>query len=112
MHDRLDKQEGKFKLLLDEKQSKSELWAAGKILVVGVFAGLLPISAFYTASFFKLPINTYAKSYVQPRAKAITSSDHPASIPWLQEKSECEHSNSNRTWGEGKCWDYEHNPMF
>jgi|GEM_PF-1070832 hypothetical protein len=42
---------------------------------------------------------------------ANQSSDfHPTSIPWLKNKSDCEHT--GRIWSSGKCWDNEHNPMF
>ncbi len=39
-----------------------------------------------------------------------TSSPNPTSIPWLEHQFDCEHT--GRTWKDGKCWDYEHNPMF
>lgn len=34
----------------------------------------------------------------------------PTSIPWIHEESECKHT--NRTWEDGKCWDYEHGITF
>jgi hypothetical protein len=39
-----------------------------------------------------------------------SSTSHPTSIPWLVNKSDCEHT--GRSWSGGKCWDNEHNPMF
>ncbi len=37
-------------------------------------------------------------------------SPYPTSIPWINNQSECRHT--NRTWQDGKCWDSEHSPMF
>ena len=34
----------------------------------------------------------------------------PTSIPWIQNESECKHT--NRTWKDGQCWDYEHGMTF
>ena len=39
-----------------------------------------------------------------------TAQPNPTSIPWLENKLDCEHT--GRTWRDHKCWDYEHNPMF
>ncbi len=35
---------------------------------------------------------------------------YPTSIPWIYDKSECEHT--SRIWHDGKCWDSEHSPNF
>jgi hypothetical protein len=35
---------------------------------------------------------------------------YPTSIPWIDDKSECEHT--SRIWHDGKCWDSEHSPNF
>ncbi|BAZ03411.1 hypothetical protein [Calothrix sp. NIES-3974] len=35
---------------------------------------------------------------------------HRTSIPWLQNRADCEHT--SRTWEGGKCWDGEHDPTF
>ena len=40
----------------------------------------------------------------------ISSSFYPTSIPWIDDKSECEHT--GRIWNNGKCWDSEHSPNF
>ncbi|MEH2258299.1 hypothetical protein [Nostoc sp.] len=39
-----------------------------------------------------------------------SSSYYPTSIPWIYNKSECEHT--GRIWHDGKCWDSEHSPNF
>ncbi|MBD2775603.1 hypothetical protein ICL16_26985 [Iningainema sp. BLCCT55] len=51
-------------------------------------------------------------SYVLSSVSTIVSSstDHPTSIPWINNKSDCKHT--GRTWRDDKCWDYEHNSMF
>ncbi|MBD2451444.1 hypothetical protein H6G76_30850 [Nostoc sp. FACHB-152] len=40
----------------------------------------------------------------------LSPTGHPTSIPWLNNKFDCQHT--GRTWENGKCWDAEHNPMF
>ncbi|MEH2067784.1 MAG: hypothetical protein V7K47_06395 [Nostoc sp.] len=40
----------------------------------------------------------------------IFPSYYPTSIPWIYDKSECEHT--SRIWHDGKCWDSEHSPNF
>ena len=39
-----------------------------------------------------------------------SSSYYPTSIPWIDDKSECEHT--GRIWNHGKCWDFEQSPNF
>jgi hypothetical protein len=38
------------------------------------------------------------------------SSYFPTSIPWIDDKSECERT--GRIWNRGKCWDFEQSPNF
>ncbi|PHM11325.1 hypothetical protein [Nostoc sp. 'Peltigera malacea cyanobiont' DB3992] len=40
----------------------------------------------------------------------LSRSYYPTSIPWIYDKSECEHT--SRIWNDGKCWDSEHSPNF
>ncbi|MEA5505324.1 hypothetical protein VB735_19860 [Halotia wernerae UHCC 0503] len=40
----------------------------------------------------------------------IPTSTYPTSIPWIDNQSECRHT--NRIWRDGKCWDSEHSPTF
>lgn len=35
---------------------------------------------------------------------------HPAQIPWLTTQDSCEQT--GRTWQQGRCVDYEHDPRF
>ncbi|WP_017316392.1 hypothetical protein [Mastigocladopsis repens] len=74
------------------------LWTPGNIVfLIGLFIILLT-SSFTTFSF------------VFSLLTSVPTSPHPTSIPWLHNQSECKHT--GRTWRDGKCWDYEHNPMF
>lgn len=39
-----------------------------------------------------------------------TANSYPTSLPWIDNKSECEHR--GREWRGEKCWDSEHNMLF
>jgi hypothetical protein len=41
---------------------------------------------------------------------ATNTSFQPTSIPWLEDKSNCQYT--GRSWHENKCWDNEHSPTF
>jgi hypothetical protein len=49
-------------------------------------------------------------SLILPLFNVIEGSHHPTSIPWIEEKSQCQHT--GRSWDEDKCWDNEHDPLF
>lgn len=49
-------------------------------------------------------VNSILSLFVKP------ASVFPTSIPWIHKESECKHT--NRTWEDGKCWDYEHGITF
>ncbi|MBW4486754.1 MAG: hypothetical protein KME12_03070 [Trichocoleus desertorum ATA4-8-CV12] len=40
----------------------------------------------------------------------LSSAFHPAGIPWLTTPDSCEQT--GRTWHQGRCFDYDHNPLF
>lgn len=61
-----------------------------------------------TSTFITLPF--VFSSLISSLNSISTSSAHPTSIPWLEDKFNCEHT--GRTWSKGQCWDSEHNPMF
>jgi hypothetical protein len=84
------------------KPGKFQLSTRAKIMLFTVFVAVLPTSGFCTASLI------LSLSDINSTSKATFS--YPASIPWLTEQSQCEHT--RRTWRDNKCWDYEHNPMF
>jgi len=83
------------------KQGKFQLSTRAKIMLFAVFVAVLPTSGFCTASLILSLSDLDSTS---------TSVNHPTSIPWLTEQSQCQHT--HRTWRDNKCWDYEHNPMF
>ncbi|MEH1935379.1 MAG: hypothetical protein V7L14_17115 [Nostoc sp.] len=49
-------------------------------------------------------------SFLWSSLASISTSPYPTSIPWIFDKSECEHT--NRTWRDEKCWDDQQSPMF
>lgn len=73
-------------------------WTPANILFVIGFLIILSICS-YT-------IFSSALSSVTP----TSSSYYPTSIPWIDDKSECEHT--GRIWNYGKCWDFEQSPNF
>jgi hypothetical protein len=87
---------------LSIKQGNFQLSNTAKIMFFAAFVAVLPTSGFCTASLI------LSLSYVGSTSTADIS--HPTSIPWLTDKSQCQHT--HRIWRDGKCWDYEHNPMF
>jgi hypothetical protein len=84
------------------KRGKFQLSNTAKIMLFAAVVAVLPTSGFCTASLI-LSIN-----YVGSTSTATVS--HPTSIPWLTDKSQCQHT--HRIWRDNKCWDYKHNPMF
>lgn len=85
---------------LSIQKGKSQFSTSAKVMLFTAFVAILPTSTFCTASLIM--------SYVGSTSTA--SASHPTSIPWLNDKSQCEHT--HRTWEDNKCWDYEHSPMF
>ncbi|ARV60855.1 hypothetical protein BZZ01_21535 [Nostocales cyanobacterium HT-58-2] len=80
------------------KRGIYSFWTPVNILFLMGFLFILFTSGFTTFSFlFSL-------------LTSVPTSPYPTSIPWQQNQSQCEHN--GRTWRDGKCWDYEHNPMF
>jgi hypothetical protein len=84
---------------LSDNQSKSQISTSAKIILFTAIVAVLPTSSFCAASLIL--------SYV---SSTSTTTSYPTSIPWLTNKSQCQHT--HRTWRDNKCWDYEHNPMF
>ncbi|QLE54606.1 hypothetical protein [Nostoc sp. TCL26-01] len=41
---------------------------------------------------------------------SITKSSYPTSVPWINNKFQCEYS--GRTWSRNNCWDEEQSPWF
>ncbi|TVP61430.1 MAG: hypothetical protein EA343_14265 [Nodularia sp. (in: Bacteria)] len=49
-------------------------------------------------------------SLVFPSISFMPTSPHPTSIPWINNKFDCERT--YRIWNDDKCWDSEHSPTF
>lgn len=73
-----------------------------------------PINSFFLiVSLIILGISSFLiASYILSLVSSIVSSSvtSPTSIPWIENKSDCQ--DTNRTWRDNKCWDYEHSSMF
>ncbi|MBD2362171.1 hypothetical protein H6G36_13415 [Anabaena minutissima FACHB-250] len=77
------------------------LWTASNIIFLILFLMILSGCSLVIFSSLLSSFSSISHS---------SSSVSPTSIPWIFDKSECEHT--DRTWEDGKCWDSEHNPMF
>ncbi|WP_414574742.1 hypothetical protein [Anabaena sp. CCY 9402-a] len=77
------------------------LWTPSNIIFLFVFFIILSVCSFATFSSLLSTFSSISNANFSPS---------PTSIPWIFDKSECEHT--SRTWENGKCWDSEHNPMF
>jgi hypothetical protein len=77
--------------------TNTSFWTPGRIVFSTGILTIFIVSSFCTAnyivSFFLKPVSVF-----------------PTSIPWIHKESECKHT--NRTWEDGKCWDYEHGITF
>ncbi|MBO3458095.1 hypothetical protein G7B40_034760 [Aetokthonos hydrillicola Thurmond2011] len=91
--------ERRSKQRLRSEKGLYPLWTPSNIIFMIGFIIVLSVSGLTTLSFV---FSSLSYTY--------NSSPHPASIPWLENKSDCQHT--GRIWEHGKCWDYEHNPMF
>lgn len=78
------------------------VWMPANIIVMTVFLILLLTSIFSVL---------YGVQNMSPLPLVDgTSTSHPVSIPWISNQNQCE--NSGRTWRDGECLDFEHNPDF
>ncbi len=88
------------------KYQKNTHWLANKTLLsIGVVIAL-PLGLFLTISLI-FPLLTGLTTYLFSPQKL---SFHPTSIPWIDNASECEHT--DRSWHDGKCWDEKHSSSF
>ncbi|MGF2036033.1 MAG: hypothetical protein RMZ43_012080 [Nostoc sp. CmiVER01] len=90
--------ERRSKVRLRSERGLYPFWTPANILFLLGFLIILSICS-YT-------IFSSALSSLTP----TSSSYHPTSIPWIDDKSECEHT--GRIWNHGKCWDFEQSPNF
>ncbi|MEH2297954.1 hypothetical protein [Nostoc sp.] len=90
--------ERRSKLRLRSEKGLYPFWTPANILFLIGFLIILSACGYTIFSF--------ALSSLTP----ISASYYPASIPWIDDKSECEYT--SRVWHDGKCWDSEHSPNF
>ncbi|MEH2295568.1 hypothetical protein, partial [Nostoc sp.] len=83
---------------LQNEKSRYPLFNAGNIIFLTGFLTILLSCSFTIFSFLWSSLSS------------VSTSPFPTSIPWIFDKSECEHT--NRTWSDKKCWDDQHSPMF
>ncbi|MCC5652495.1 hypothetical protein LC609_22270 [Nostoc sp. XA013] len=91
-------QERRPKVRLSSEKGLYPFWTPGNILFL---IGFLIIILACSYTIFSFTVSSFTP---------VSSSYYPASIPWIYDKSECEHT--GRIWGDGKCWDSEHSPNF
>lgn len=80
------------------KKSRIYIWIISTIIISTAFIDIALIRGSRSLQFSLFSFDS------------ISTSSYPTSIPWINNKSECEYT--NRNWRDGKCWDSEHNPMF
>lgn len=85
---------------LQAKKTVNSFWTPiNGIFVLGAVI-VLSTSSFFIVSSLLSAVNSFTSN----------KSDNPTSIPWINNKSECQHS--GRHWYGGRCWDDEHSSMF
>ncbi|MCW5314310.1 hypothetical protein GTQ43_10985 [Nostoc sp. KVJ3] len=90
--------ERRSKMRLRSEKDLYPFWTPANIFFLIGFLIILLISSYTIFSF------------VLSSLTPISSSYYPTSIPWIYDRSECEHT--NRIWHDAKCWDSEHSPNF
>jgi hypothetical protein len=90
--------ERRSKVRLRSEKGLYPFWTPANILFLIGFLIILSVCS-YT-------IFSSALSSLTP----ISSSYYPTSIPWINDKSECERT--GRIWNDRKCWDFEQSPNF
>jgi hypothetical protein len=89
--------ERRSKVRLHSEKNLYPFWTPVNILFVMGFLSILSISGY---TIFSFVLSSFTP----------LSSNYPTSIPWIYDKSECEHT--GRIWRDQKCWDSEHSPNF
>lgn len=86
-----------YKRLRVEKLNH-QVWTPVNITILVFFA--LLVTGFTSILYNVLDISNL------PRVPFI----HPVTVPWLSNKNQCE--DSGKTWRDGECLDFEHDPSF
>lgn len=78
-------------------ETKTSFWTPSRTIISTAIVTLFVVCGSCTVS-------SVVSFFLKP------ASVFPTSIPWIHKESECKHT--NRTWEDGKCWDYEHGITF
>ncbi|MEH1912739.1 MAG: hypothetical protein V7L05_32550 [Nostoc sp.] len=89
---------------LQNEKGKYPLLNTGNLIFLTGFLTVLLSCSFTILPFLWSSLTSLAS------LASISTSPYPTSIPWIFDKSECEHT--NRTWRNEKCWDDQHSPTF
>lgn len=90
----------------EEKRSKQRLQYTKVLYPLWTPSNII----FLLGLFSILSICTVATLYSLSSIFHLRDTSAPTSIPWIFNQSECEYT--GRTWSDGKCWDYKHDPSF
>ncbi|MDF5736939.1 MULTISPECIES: hypothetical protein [unclassified Nostoc] len=90
---------------LQNEKGKYPIFNGGNIIFLTGFLTVLLSCSFTIFPFLWSSLTSLVSISTSP-----STSPFPTSIPWIFDKSECEHT--NRTWRNEKCWDDQHSPMF
>jgi hypothetical protein len=85
--------------------SSQAFWTPSNIIIIGG-----AIAVFITSSVTICSAIFTQTSSLSPISTQESPEQYATSLPWLQNKSDCE--NTERIWSKGKCWDSEHNLLF
>ena len=86
-----------MRFIIPTSSSNGSFWTPTRIAFSTVILVLFIVCGSCT-------VNSIISLFIKP------VSVFPTSIPWIHNESECKHT--NRTWRDGKCWDYEHGITF
>ncbi len=89
---------------LQYEKGRYPFFNIGNLIFITVFLTILLGCSFTIFPFLWSSLTSLTSISTSP------SPTSPTSIPWIFDKSECEHT--NRTWRNEKCWDDQHSPMF
>ena len=87
--------------------SGQAFWTPSNTIVIGGAIAVFITSSVIICSAIFAPTSSFSPASTQ---ESPSPEQHATSLPWLQNKSDCEHT--GRTWSKGKCWDSEHNLLF
>ena len=92
--------------LLYVEKSKFYIVTAVRSMLYTGFLAVVFTSSFLTFRLLCLPLG----STLTLSAAEESTSNHPTSIPWINDEYRCE--DTGRTWRKDQCWDYEHDSSF